>query len=76
MDVARFIVDAEDGVVVNRHHYPQGTPVAFTALGETYARLKNKLRAEDPWRDPPGQGAIVLDRLPYRPGGHAAGLRN
>lgn len=76
MDVARFIVDAEDGVVVNRHHYPQGTPVGFTALGEMYAGLKDKLRQEDPQRDPPGQAAVVLDRPPSRQGGRAAGPRN
>lgn len=74
MDVARFVVDDPDGLVVDRQHYPQGTVVAFTALGELYHAVKGKLREEDE-RDQRGQAAVVLDRAPQYLSGHRAGLQ-
>lgn len=41
-----------------------------------YARLKGKLRAEDPRLDKLSQAAIVLDAPPFLLSGHARGLRN
>lgn len=78
MAYERFILaeDADVDMPAGKRHLEAGTPVAFGARGMEYARLKDKLRPEDPERDRPGQAAVVLDRVPYLPGGHARGLRN
>jgi hypothetical protein len=76
--VERFILAQEADVEMptGKRHLDAGTPVAFNALGMQYAKLKEKLRAEDPQCDTPGRAAIVLDAVPFLPSGHARGLRN
>jgi len=62
MDVARFILaeDADVDMPSGKRHLDAGTPVAFNALGMQYAAIKDKLRAEDPESDKPGQAGTVL----------------
>lgn len=78
MELERYILaeDADVDMPGGKRHLDAGTPVAFGARGMAYAKLKDKLRREDPQRDRLGQAAIVLDRMPYLPGAHARGLRN
>jgi hypothetical protein len=40
MNVARFVVDHPDGLVVGRQHYEQGTVVAFTAWASCTTRSR------------------------------------
>src|SRR5262249_39943615 len=47
--------------------------VAFHALGEAYAAVRDRLPPEDD-RDQPGRAAVVLDRAPQRLSGHAVRL--
>jgi hypothetical protein len=55
---------------------PAGHPVELDDEGVMFPFIADKLREPDPQRDAPGQAAVVLDQVPDRPGGHAAGLRN
>ena len=76
----RFVVDADDGLVVHlpagKVHYPAGTPVELDDQGMMFPFVVDKLRPEDRQRDQLGRAAVVLDRVPTRTGGHSAGLRN
>jgi hypothetical protein len=64
----RFILaqDADVKMPTGKRHLDAGTPVAFNALGMQYAKLKDKLRAEDPCRDKPGRAGPPSCSTPCR----------